>query len=94
MTGIQMLLFPSLMRRMHVRKELDMAAQPERVWAWLLQASLRLSANSCDVLTEETLHGWLARLGQLFLPKRMSKYQQIWLESLQAKALSGFPGGD
>ncbi|WP_020484194.1 SRPBCC domain-containing protein [Methylomonas sp. MK1] len=144
----------------HVRNALDMAAQPERVWAWLVRAPLwpswyvnsanlrilenagtelkpgtrfrwktfgvtitstvleyvpnerlawdakgigvdayhawllRPSAKGCDVLTEETQHGWLARLGQLFLPKRMSKYHQIWLESLQEKALSGLPGGD
>lgn len=144
----------------HVRNELDMAAQPQRVWAWLVRAPLwpswyvnsanlrilegagevlepgtrfrwktfgvtitstvleyipnerlawdakgigvdayhawllRPSAKGCDVLTEETQHGWLARLGQLFLPKRMSKYHQIWLESLQDKALSGFPDSD
>ncbi|MBD9358687.1 SRPBCC domain-containing protein [Methylomonas albis] len=144
----------------HVRNELDMAAKPEQIWAWLVRAPLwpnwyvnsanlrlletagtelkpgtrfrwktfgititstvleyvpnerlawdakglgvdayhawllRPSTNGCDVLTEETQHGWLACLSQLFLPNRMSKYHQIWLESLQGKALSGLPDGD
>ncbi len=55
--------------------------------AWLLQRAGR----GCHVLTEETQHGWLARLNRLFLPHRMSKYHQIWLESLAARARSGLP---
>lgn len=55
--------------------------------AWLLQPS----ALGCWVLTEETQHGWLARLGNLFLPKRMHKYHQIWLEGLARKAGEGLP---
>lgn len=47
--------------------------------------------QGCYVLTEETQHGWVARLNGMFLPTRMSKYHQIWLESLAAKARSGLP---
>ena len=55
--------------------------------AWLIKTT----DHGCYVLTEETQYGWLARLGNLFLPKRMSKYHQLWLESMAAKAASGAP---
>jgi uncharacterized protein YndB with AHSA1/START domain len=55
--------------------------------AWVLQPS----AKGCHVLTEETQHGWLARLGKMLMPNRMSKFHQIWLEGLESKARSGFP---
>jgi len=42
--------------------------------------------TGCDVLTEETQHGFLARLGNLFMPRRMSEQHQKWLEGLKAKA--------
>jgi hypothetical protein len=32
------------------------------------------------VLTEETQNGWLARLGALVMPGRMSRWYQRWLE--------------
>ena len=46
------------------------------------------------VLTEETLNGWLARLGALAMPNRMSRWHQRWLEGLregggEGDALSG-----
>lgn len=146
----------------HVRNELDMAAKPDLVWAWLIHAALWPSwyANSadvtiltdtgleeteptlqlgtrfrwktfgvtitstvleyipferiawdahglgvdayhawllqpspqgCHVLTEETQHGWAAKLGNLFMPNRMHKYHQIWLEGLNANARAGVP---
>ena len=141
----------------HVRNELDMDAAPERVWAWLIRASLwptwyvnsanvtildgsgpdlqkgtrfrwktfgvtitstvieyvtgeriawdahafgidayhawvlQPSARGCHVLTEETQHGWLARLGKLFMPNRMYTFHQLWLEGLAAKAHAGLP---
>ncbi len=141
----------------HVRNELDMNAAPEKVWAWLIRATLwptwyvnsanikildgtgsnlqkgtrfrwktfgvtlistvheyvpveriawdahafgvdayhawvlRPSARGCHVLTEETQHGWLARLGKLFMPNRMYTYHQLWLEGLAAKARDGLP---
>ena len=34
------------------------------------------------VLTEETQNGWLARLGALAMPGRMSRWHQRWLEEL------------
>jgi hypothetical protein len=57
--------------------------------AWLL----RRTARGTHVLTEETQHGWLARLGGLFLPRRMSQQHQIWLEALSVRARSGRPPG-
>lgn len=56
--------------------------------AWVIQP---LKEGGCYVLTEETQHGWLTRLNNMFLPKRMFKYHQIWLESLAAKACGGMP---
>ncbi len=55
--------------------------------AWALQPS----AKGCRVLTEETQHGWLARLGKLFMPKRMYRFHQLWLEGLESKARAGLP---
>ncbi|MCZ6537884.1 MAG: SRPBCC domain-containing protein, partial [Gammaproteobacteria bacterium] len=55
--------------------------------AWVLQPS----AKGCLVVTEETQHGWLARLGTIFMPNRMHKYHQLWLEGLENKARAGFP---
>lgn len=141
----------------HVRNELDMAASPECVWAWLIRPMLwpdwyansanveilegpgpdlkegtlfrwktfgitiestvlecvpderiaweahafgidvyhawvlQPSAKGCLVVTEETQHGWLARLGTIFMPNRMHKYHQLWLEGLENKARAGFP---
>lgn len=141
----------------HVRNELEMAASPERVWAWLIRATLwptwyansakvqilagagpnlqkgtrfrwktfgititstviecvpyeriawdahaggidvyhawvlQPSAQGCRVLTEETQHGWLARLGKLLMPNRMYKFHQLWLEGLANQARAGMP---
>jgi uncharacterized protein YndB with AHSA1/START domain len=141
----------------HVRNELDMAAAPKRVWAWLIRATLwptwyvnsanvkilegtgldvqkgtrfrwktfgvtitstvleyvpreRIAwdaqafgidayrawvlqpfARGCHVVTEETQRGWLARLGKLFMPNRMHKFHQLWLEGLATKARTGLP---
>jgi len=58
--------------------------------AWVLLES----AEGCHVLTEETQHGWLARLGKLFMPNRMHKYHQLWLVALEGKARTGFPPTD
>lgn len=55
--------------------------------AWIIQKT----PAGCHVVTEETQHGWLARLGKLLMPKRMWKYHQIWLEALSANALRGAP---
>ena len=55
--------------------------------AWVLQPI----AGGCRVVTEETQHGWAARLGMLLMPNRMSKFHQIWLEGLETKARSGLP---
>jgi uncharacterized protein YndB with AHSA1/START domain len=50
--------------------------------AWLI----RPIAGSCHVLTEETQHGWLARLGSLVLPRRMYRGHELWLTSLEERA--------
>ena len=55
--------------------------------AWVLQPSV----HGCHVLTEETQHGWLARLGKLFMPNRMYTFHQLWLEELATKARAGLP---
>jgi len=50
--------------------------------AWLIIPT----PNGCKVVTEETQHGLLCRLGKFFMPKRMYNYHQIWLEGLKKKA--------
>lgn len=55
--------------------------------AWLITRT----ANGCHVLTEETQHGFLARLGSLLMPKRMHHHHQIWLEQMREKATGGLP---
>ncbi len=50
--------------------------------AWVLQPS----EIGCHVLTEETQHGFLARLGNLVMPKRMYNAHQLWLEALASNA--------
>jgi len=55
--------------------------------AWVLQPY----AKGCRVLTEETQHCWLARLGKLLMPNRMYKFHQLWLEGLERKSRSGSP---
>jgi len=55
--------------------------------AWLIWPT----AEGCHVLTEESQHGWAARLGNLVRPTRMSHYHQLWLERLRNCAAGGFP---
>jgi Polyketide cyclase / dehydrase and lipid transport len=55
--------------------------------AWLIEKT----EKGCRVLTEETQNGWAARLGKLFMPSRMQKYHQIWLEGLERQARGGGP---
>ena len=55
--------------------------------AWLI----RRTQDGCHVLTEETQHGFLARLGNLVMPERMSRYHEIWLQRLQQNACTGKP---
>lgn len=57
--------------------------------AWLI----RPTTEGCHILTEETQRGWIARLGALLMPNRMSRYHQIWLERLRDNAASGMPPG-
>ena len=56
--------------------------------AWLLRPT---STGGCHILTEETQKGFLARAGNLLMPYRMSKFHQIWLEQLSAKAQTSLP---
>ena len=55
--------------------------------AWLLTRT----DSGCHVLTEETQHGFLARLGKFFLPNRMYRGHQLWLDRLEQKAREGLP---
>ena len=56
--------------------------------AWVLERS---GERETLVLTEESQHGWLARLSNFVMPNRMSHYHQIWLERLGDQAASGLP---
>jgi uncharacterized protein YndB with AHSA1/START domain len=56
--------------------------------AWLIERTAR---GGSHVLTEETQHGWLARLAALVMPRRMQKFHQMWLEQLRDVASSGLP---
>jgi len=55
--------------------------------AWVL----RETPQGCHVLTEETQHGVLARLQKLFLPHRMYRGHEKWLQRLAAQASQGLP---
>ena len=55
--------------------------------AWVLQPT----SQGCHVLTEETQHGWLARLGRVVMPNRVHRYRQIWFESLARQSAVGLP---
>ena len=46
--------------------------------AWLITAT----ATGCDILTEETQRGIVARLGSLIFPRGMHTEHQKWLEGL------------
>jgi hypothetical protein len=46
--------------------------------AWLIVPT----ATGCHVVTEETQHGLVARLGRLIFPGRMERWHQTWLEGL------------
>lgn len=50
--------------------------------AWLIVPR----GAGCSVITEETQHGLLARLGALVFPRRMGTWHQRWLEGLHARA--------
>jgi hypothetical protein len=55
------------------------------VWAyhaWLIEPK----PGGCSILTEETQYGWVARLGDLFMPRRMFLGHQLWLENLDRVA--------
>jgi hypothetical protein len=55
--------------------------------AWLLLSR----AAGTHVITEETQYGALARLQRLFMPRRMKRGHQLWLESLSAMVRTGPP---
>jgi uncharacterized protein YndB with AHSA1/START domain len=56
--------------------------------AWLLEPDPR---RGCRVLTEETQHGFLARLGHVLLPHRMYQGHALWLDRLRDQASRGLP---
>jgi uncharacterized protein YndB with AHSA1/START domain len=55
--------------------------------AWLIEPL----GTGTRILTEETQHGWAARLNTVFMPGRMHHYHQVWLENLGASAATGLP---
>jgi hypothetical protein len=71
-------------------KRLAWTARGVGVWAyhaWLISPT----ADGCRVLTEETQHGWLARLGNVLMPRRMYRGHELWLSALAERAQSGPP---
>jgi uncharacterized protein YndB with AHSA1/START domain len=56
--------------------------------AWLITPT----SSGSHILTEETQHGWAARLGSRLFPDRMSRFHQLWLEQLSVSARRGEPG--
>lgn len=54
---------------------------------WLIERR----PQGCYVLTEETQNGLMARMSSALRPNNMSKYHQLWLEQLMAKATAGPP---
>jgi uncharacterized protein YndB with AHSA1/START domain len=77
----------------------DEFAPPERLsWSahsmgidayhsWLIART----SSGCHVLTEESQNGFVARLSNALRPNNMSRYHQLWLEQLLAKARTGPP---
>lgn len=55
--------------------------------AWLL----RPRGGGCHVLTEESQHGWGARLMHFLLPHRMYDGHDLWLRSLEIQCRMGRP---
>jgi hypothetical protein len=55
--------------------------------AWLFEPK----PAACNILTEETQNGFLAKLSSVVMPNRMHKYHQVWLESLRDRARAGPP---
>ena len=47
--------------------------------------------SGTHVITEETQYGALARMQKLFMPGRMRRGHQMWLEKLSENAQSGMP---
>ena len=57
----------------------------EAYHAWAIAPT----ATGCEVLTEETQYGVLARLGSIFMPNRMHGQHQLWLEGMARVAAAG-----
>jgi hypothetical protein len=49
--------------------------------AWLITPN---TGGGCTILTEETQHGWVARIARRLFPRRMEHWHQRWLEALAA----------
>jgi len=50
--------------------------------AWLFETH----SNGCRVTTEETQNGLIPKIAKLFMPEKMHKLHQIWLEGLNDRA--------
>ncbi len=57
--------------------------------AWIVEPV----AGGTRILTEETQHGWAARLNAWFMPRRMHHHHQVWIENLGRQAAGGPPPG-
>ncbi len=71
-----------------------MEFEPETRIAWLAQSTgvrayhawliTPRDGGGCTILTEETQHGLVARIGRRLFPGRMERWHQKWLEALAA----------
>lgn len=61
---------------------LAIAPGVEAYHAWLIQPA----PGGCHVITEETQHGVVARVGRWIFPGRMERWHQRWLEGLAEAA--------
>jgi uncharacterized protein YndB with AHSA1/START domain len=55
--------------------------------AWTLMER----SEGCEIVSEETQRGIMARLGSILLPNRMFCWHQIWLSRLAVRAQTGRP---
>lgn len=62
---------------------LALAPGVEAYHAWLIQPA----PGGCHVVTEETQHGLVARVGRWIYPDRMELWHQRWLEGLAQVAV-------
>lgn len=61
------------------------------VWAYHAWLITPRDGGGCTILTEETQHGVVARIGHFLMPNSMKKGHDVWLRELDRVARSGMP---